>query len=85
MNEPVEDPSKFQTGRSCGFLGTKDTVRVLARKFSAVPSIQTYIHCTLSSGCVSDMYLARMPAFEQSDVMGEPDMVQSFTLKPTLS
>ena len=46
----------------------KLTVLVFALKCSPDPSIQTYMHCILSSGCFKDKYLARMPALEHKDV-----------------
>uniref|UniRef100_A0A1I8FN22 Protein kinase domain-containing protein n=1 Tax=Macrostomum lignano TaxID=282301 RepID=A0A1I8FN22_9PLAT len=54
---PVLEPSKFQMGSlNCsplGSFGTVSTVRVLARRFSPVLSIQMYMHCTLSSAAAA--------------------------------
>ena len=60
---PVLEPSKFQTGRSSGVCGSKSTVFVLQRSPSPVPSIQTYITCTLSPVSRS-MYLNSVELFD---------------------
>ena len=40
-----------------GFLGQNLTVLVLALRYSPVPSIQTYMHCVMLSGCFRARYL----------------------------
>ena len=52
-----------QTGRSSGVCGSKCTVFVLQRSPSPVPSIQTYITCTLSPVSRS-MYLNSVELFD---------------------
>lgn len=74
---PVDEPSKFQIGNSSGAFGKNDTVFVLARRYSPVPSIQTYMHWILSSGCFSDKYLAKIGAWQASETVDIVNNVDS--------